>query len=82
MSKQISLWYATTNFEVILSLLDLGVKGQSQMNVTIKHETSSNYYAPTYKISLTHHERQKSNGPHKLSQLFDPESKVKVKQIS
>ena len=60
---------AQTSFSNYLTLVE--VKGQSQMNVMMVHCTPSNGHAPTYKISLTYLERQKSNGPHKLLHLFD-----------
>ena len=41
------------------------------MNVMMVHSTLSNCHAPTYNISLTYLERQKSYGPDKLLQLFD-----------
>ena len=41
------------------------------MNVTMKHETLSNGYAPIYKLSFTYLERQNSNDLYKLSQLYD-----------
>ena len=55
---------------IILPLFDLGVKGQGKKNVMIVHNTLSNGHAPTYQISLTYLERQKSYGQDKLRQLF------------
>ena len=49
----------------------LGVKGQSQMNVMMVHNTLSNGHAPKYQISLPYLERQTSYGPDKILPLFD-----------
>ena len=67
--KDVMAW---TIFTDILSLFDLWVKGQGQMNVIIVHDISSNGHAHTYQISLTDLERQKCYGQYKLCQLFYP----------
>ena len=41
------------------------------MIVIMVHDTLSNGHAPTYQISLTYLERQKSYGPYRIHQLFD-----------
>jgi hypothetical protein len=47
-------------------LFDLEVKGQDPMKVITVRDTPPYGYAPTYQISLTYLERQKSYGPDKL----------------
>ena len=47
-------------------LFDLEVKGQGPTKVIMVHDTSPYGHAPTYQISLTYLERQKSYGPDKL----------------
>jgi hypothetical protein len=44
----------------------LEVKGQGPMNVITVRDTPLYGHAPTYQISLTYLERQKSYGPDKL----------------
>ena len=44
-------------------LFDLNVKGQRQNVVMFVHDTPSHDYTPTYQISLTYLNRQKSYGP-------------------
>jgi hypothetical protein len=47
-------------------LFDLEVKGQGPTNVIAVRDTPLYGHAPTYQISLTYLERQKSYGPDKL----------------
>ena len=47
-------------------LIDLEVKGQCPTKVIKVHNTPPYGHAPTYQISLTYLERQKSYGPDKL----------------
>jgi hypothetical protein len=47
-------------------LFDLEVKGQGPTKVITVHDTLPYGHAPTYEISLTYLERQKSYGPDKL----------------
>ena len=47
-------------------LFDLEVKGQGPTKVIMVHNTPPYGHAPTYQISLTYLERQKSYGPDKL----------------
>jgi len=47
-------------------LFDLEVKGQGPTKVIMVHDTPPYGHAPTYQISLTYLERQKSYGPDKL----------------
>ena len=47
-------------------LFDLEVKGQGPTKVIMVRDTPPYDHAPTYQISLTYLERQKSYGPHKL----------------
>ena len=47
-------------------LFDLEVKDQGPTKVIMVHDTPPYGYAPTYQISLTYLERQKSCGPDKL----------------
>ena len=47
-------------------LVDLEVKGQGPMKVIMVCDTPPYGHAPTYQISLTYLERQKSYGPEKL----------------
>ena len=47
-------------------LFDLEVKGQGPTKVIMVRDTPPYGHAPTYQISLTYLERQKSYGPDKL----------------
>jgi hypothetical protein len=47
-------------------LFDLEVKGQGPTKIIMVRETLPYGHAPTYQISLTYLERQKSYGPDKL----------------
>jgi hypothetical protein len=47
-------------------LLDLKVKGQGPMKVIMVRDTPPYGHVPTYQLSLTYLERQKSYGPDKL----------------
>ena len=47
-------------------LFDLQVKGQGPTKVIMVRDTPPYGHAPTYQISLTYLERQKSCGPDKL----------------
>jgi hypothetical protein len=47
-------------------LFDLEVKGQGSTKVIMVRDTPPYGHAPTYQISLTYIERQKSYGPDKL----------------
>jgi hypothetical protein len=46
--------------------IDLEVKGQGPTKVITVRDTPPYGHAPTYQISLTYLERQKSDGPDKL----------------
>jgi hypothetical protein len=56
------VWY----FFLFNILFDLEVKGQGPTKVIMVRETPPCGHAPTYEISLTYLERQKSYGPDKL----------------
>ena len=56
----------TRKFHLKNSYFDLEVKGQGPMKVITVRETPPCGHAPTYEISLTYLERQKSYGPDKL----------------
>ena len=58
-------------------LFDLEVKGQGPMKVITVRNTPSYGHAPTYEISLTYLERQKSYG---LDKLRWAEEKIRLKQ--
>jgi hypothetical protein len=62
-----------------LDLFDLEVKGQGPTKVITVRDTPPYGHAPTYQLSLTYLERQKSYGPDKKilfkKQLFDLEVK-------
>ena len=68
-----------TTFVFKKQLFDLEVKGQGPMKVITVRDTPPYDHAPTYEISLTYLERQKSYGPDKKIQfkkeLFDLEVK-------
>jgi hypothetical protein len=51
-------------------LFDLEVKGQGPTKVIMVCNTPPYGHAPTYQISLTYLERQKSYGPDKLQLAF------------
>jgi hypothetical protein len=63
-------------------LFDLEVKGQGPTNVIMVHDTPSYGHAPTYEISLTYLERQKSYGQDKLrwEEAEEAEEKIRLKQ--
>ena len=50
----------------INQLFDLEVKGQGPTKVIMVRDTPPDGHVPTYEISLTYLERQKSYGPDKL----------------
>ena len=51
--------------DVLLDLLDLEVKGQGPTKVITVRDTPPYGHTPTYQLSLTYLERQKSYGPDK-----------------
>ena len=62
-------------------LFDLDVKGQGIMKVIVVRDTPPYGHAPTYRISLTYLERQKSYGPDKLRwEEEEAQEKVRLKQ--
>ena len=60
-------------------LFDLEVKGQGPTKVITVRDTPSYGHAPTYQISFTYLERQKSYGPDKLCRE-EAEEKIRLKQ--
>ena len=60
-------------------LFDLEVKVQGPMKVITVRDTPPYGHAPTYQISLTYLERQKSYGPDKL-RWEEAEEQIKLKQ--
>ena len=64
-------------------LFDLEVKGQGPTKIIMVRETPPYGHAPTYQISLTYLERQKSYGPDKLrweeAEAVE-EEKIRLKQ--
>ena len=61
-------------------LFDLEVKGQGPTKVIMACDTPPYGHAPTYQISLTYLERQKSYGPDKLRwEEAEEEAKCKKK---
>ena len=60
-------------------LFDLEVKDQGPTKVIMVRDTPPYGYAPTYQISLTYLERQKSCGPDKL-RWGEAEEKIRLKQ--
>ena len=87
-----SLRYATHRFMVLhphtwmilfkKQLFDLDVKGQGPTKVIMVRDTLPYGHAPTYEISLTYLERQKSHGPDKLcwEEAEEAEEKIRLKQ--
>jgi hypothetical protein len=65
-------------------LFDLKVKGQGPTKVIMVRDTPPYGHAPTYQISLTYLERQKSYGPDKLrweeAEEAEAEEKIRLKQ--
>jgi hypothetical protein len=59
------LWPRQENTIEKKQLFDLKVKGQGPMKVIMVRDTPPYGHAPTYQISLTYLERQKSYGPEK-----------------
>jgi hypothetical protein len=81
--RHTALWSCThipNNYYLKKQLFDLEVKGQGPMKVITVRDTPPYGHAPTYQISLTYLERQKSYGPDKKilfkKQLFDLGVKV------
>jgi hypothetical protein len=81
-TQHTTLWsciYELSVHEVLLDLFDLEVKGQGPTKVITVRDTPPYGHAPTYQLSLTYLERQKSYGPDKKilfkKQLFDLEVK-------
>jgi hypothetical protein len=69
----------------LFELFDLEVKGQGPTKVIMVYNTPSYGHAPTYKISLTYLERQKSYGLDKLrweeaEEAEEAEEKIRLKQ--
>ena len=62
-------------------LFDLEVKGQGPTKVITVRDTPPYGHAPTYQISLTYLERQKSYGPDKLH-WEEAEKKIRLKQYA
>jgi len=60
-------------------LFDLEVKGQGPTKVITVRDTPPYGHAPTYQISLTYLERQKSYGPDKL-RWEEEEEEISIKQ--
>jgi hypothetical protein len=61
-------------------LFDLDVKGQGPTKVITIRDTPPYGHAPTYQISLTYLERQKSYVPDKLRWEEAEEEKIRLKQ--
>jgi hypothetical protein len=63
-------------------LFDLEVKGQGPTKVIMVRDTPPYGHAPTYQISLTYLERQKSYGPDNLrwEEAEEAEEKIRLKQ--
>ena len=65
-------------------LFDLEVKGQGPTKVIMVRDTPPYGHAPTYQLSLTYLERQKSYGPDKLrweeAEEEEEEEKIRLKQ--
>ena len=63
-------------------LFGLGVTGQGPTKVITVRDTPPYGHAPTYQISLTYLERQKSYGPDKLcwEEAEEAEEKIRLKQ--
>jgi hypothetical protein len=61
-------------------LFDLEVKGQGPTKVITVCDTPPYGHAPTYQISLTYLERQKSYGPDKLRWEEAEEAEVEVEE--
>jgi hypothetical protein len=65
-------------------LFDLEVKGQGPTKVIMVRDTPPYGHAPTYQISLTYLERQKSYGPDKLhweeAEKEETEEQIRLKQ--
>jgi hypothetical protein len=70
----------TRKFYLKNSYFDLEVKGQGPTKVITVRETPPCGHAPTYEISLTYLERQKSYGPDKLRWEAEAEEKITLKQ--
>ena len=62
------------------TLFDLEVKGQGPIKVIMVRDTPPYGYAPTYQISLTYLERQKSYGPDKLREQQQQQEEKKKKR--
>ena len=65
-------------------LFDLEVKGQDSTKVITVRDKPPYVHAPTYQISLTYLERQKSDGPDKLrweeAEEAKAEEKIRLRQ--
>ena len=64
-------------------LFDLEIKGQGPTKVITVRDTPPDGHAPTYHISLTYLERQKSYGPDQLrweEMEAEEEEKIRLKQ--
>jgi hypothetical protein len=62
-------------------LFDIEVKDQGPTKVIAMRDTPPYGHAPTYEISLTYLERQKSYSPNKLrSEEAEAEEKIRLKQ--
>ena len=74
-------WYAPDKKIVFKKqLFDLQVKGHGTTKVITVHHKPPYGHAPTYQISLTYLERQKSYGPEKLRwEEAEAEEKIRLK---
>ena len=73
----------TRKYYLKKQIFDLEVKGQGPIKVIMVRDTPPYGHAPTYQISLTYLERQKSYGPDKLrEQQQQQEEKKKRKKKS
>ena len=84
-TRHTALWSCTHIPNIIdlsrkKQLFDLDAKGQGPTKVITVRETPLCGHAPTYEISLTYLERQKSYGPDKLRWEAEAEEKIRLKQ--
>ena len=82
--RHTTLWSCThipNKYYLKKQLFDLEVKGQGSTKVITVRDTPPYGHAPTYQISLTYLERQKSYGPDKLRwEEVEVEEKIRLKQ--
>ena len=79
-TKDKNVMARTRKFYLKNIYFDLEVKGQGPTKVITVRETPPCGHAPTYEISLTYLERQKSYGPDKLRWEAEAEEKIRLKQ--